>query len=207
MQRVLRAKKGEPGARQFDYELLWSVPKWMVGVLMLAAIVATITSAIIYSPEKEASRVERFNKAAAEFNQIPHEYRKIAADRLRDAGIELNEADLVEYEEISNIFGTDTSPEMIAGTFMLLLLVAFIATTFFAYLMQLNSETVVHDGKEYIRRIKIDEEPVKHFIADFPEGRSKIALILVTLPFWPVYFVSWLRMREFKKNQVTKAGS
>ncbi|MDO4611869.1 MAG: hypothetical protein Q4B29_00160 [Candidatus Saccharibacteria bacterium] len=53
-----------------------------------------------------------------------------------------------------------------------------------------------------------DGQPVRYFIADFPDGIDgfgKKMFILLTIPFWPVYLISWVRMQVFKKQIKTES--
>lgn len=73
------------------------------------------------------------------------------------------------------------------------------------YLFTCMWDVVVADKKlgsiSYVEIPIANDSENRYFLADFPEGWQKWLLILLTVPLWPVYLVSWSRMKRFKAQQ------
>ncbi|MDO4611556.1 MAG: hypothetical protein Q4B34_01715 [Candidatus Saccharibacteria bacterium] len=210
MKRVLRVREGKE-LRPFAWQMVWNAGFILVSIITAAFLLGVLISTLTDSGEAARTRAQKINECAAVFNELSEEQREKLSYCLEVA---LDENGFivpasVEAAEEAADFTISDAWDLFLNYGWWILLLAFLATTFTGYVTYRNMEQYKKNGATYIRRVQQNGEDVSYFLADIPDGKSKIPfIILVVVPFWPVFLISWLRLNHFKKkNQMQKAGS
>lgn len=171
----LRKKMGEPGFELFE----WFYVKFalFIAFCLMFGLALFIAAAVKLDCNFTMERYEGIEK----FNQLPLEER---LEQAEDFHYEIDEQGLRELPEVPVFWNKFWE---IYSYVVVICAVVLPVVLFGAYV------------NEWMK------EPNEYFLADFPDEWMSKLFIVLTIPFWPVYIVSWLSVRDLKRQRKKEA--